>query len=58
VLAEFRAEDPAVPIKPLHKMTKDQAKKELDACGFEVAREFDRLPWQHLLFFKKKDGAQ
>lgn len=53
VLAEFRAEDPAVPIKPLHKMTKAQAKKELEACGFEVAREFDRLPWQHLLFFKK-----
>ena len=53
VLAEFRAEDPAVPIKPLHKMTKAQAKKELEACGFEIAREFDRLPWQHLLFFKK-----
>jgi len=53
VLAEFRGEDPAVPIKPLHKMTKAQAKKELEACGFEVAREFDRLPWQHLLFFKK-----
>ncbi|MGA0040995.1 MAG: class I SAM-dependent methyltransferase [Pirellulales bacterium] len=53
VLAEFRAEDPAVPIKPLHKMTKAQATKELAACGFELAREFDRLPWQHLLFFKK-----
>lgn len=55
VLAEFRGEDPAVPIKPLHKMTKAQAKKELEACGFEVAREFDRLPWQHLLFFKKAE---
>lgn len=55
VLAEFRGEDPAVPIKPLHKMTKAQAKRELEACGFEVAREFDRLPWQHLLFFKKAE---
>ena len=53
VLAEFRGEDPAVPIKPLHKMTKAQAKQELAACGFEIAREFDRLPWQHLLFFRK-----
>ena len=51
VLAEFRAEDPAVPIKPLHKMTKAQVRAELEPAGFEVAREFDRLPWQHLLFF-------
>jgi SAM-dependent methyltransferase len=52
VLAEFRGEDPAVPIKPLHKMTKDQIRAELGPAGFQVAREFDRLPWQHLLFFR------
>jgi ubiquinone/menaquinone biosynthesis C-methylase UbiE len=52
VLAEFRGEDPAVPIKPLHKMTKQQLRAELEPAGFEVAREFDRLPWQHLLFFR------
>jgi len=52
VLAEFRGEDPAVPIKPLHKMTKAQVKAELEPAGFELAREFDRLPWQHLLFFR------
>jgi len=51
VLAEFRGEDPAVPIKPLHKMTKAQVRAELKPHGLEVAREFDRLPWQHLLFF-------
>ena len=51
VLAEFRGEDPAVPIKPLHKMTKAQVRGELEPAGFRVAREFDRLPWQHLLFF-------
>jgi len=51
VLAEFRGEDPAVPIKPLHKMTKAQVKAELEPHGLEVKREFDRLPWQHLLFF-------
>lgn len=57
VLAEFRAEDPAVPIKPLHKMTKAQVRQELEANGFELAREYDRLPWQHLMFFKKRAAA-
>lgn len=52
VLAEFRGEDPAVPIKPLHKMTKAQVRSELEPAGFRLAREFDRLPWQHLLFFE------
>jgi SAM-dependent methyltransferase len=51
VLAEFRGEDPAVPIKPLHKMTKAQVRAELEPAGFRLEREFDRLPWQHLLFF-------
>jgi precorrin-6B methylase 2 len=57
VLAEFRGEDPAVPIKPLHKMTKAQIRAELEPAGFEVVREFDRLPWQHLLFLAARDQA-
>ena len=52
VLVEFRLEDPEVPIKLLHKMTKVQMKKELEANGFVVASEFDELPWQHVVFFK------
>ena len=57
VLAEFRGEDPAVPIKPLHKMTKAQIRAELEHAGFELAREFDRLPWQHLMFWGvRRDG--
>ena len=51
VLAEFRGEDTRVPIKPLHKMTKAQVKKELEPNGFTLEREFDELPWQHLMFF-------
>jgi SAM-dependent methyltransferase len=51
-LVEFRGEDPAVPIKPLHKMTKDQIRVELGASGFAVAGAFDRLPWQHLVFLR------
>lgn len=50
-IVEFRLEDPEVPIKLEHKMTKVQLKKELDANGFDVVREFDELPWQHVVFF-------
>jgi hypothetical protein len=58
VLAEFRGEDPAVPIKPLHKMTKAQARAELEPAGYVLDRQFDRLPWQHLLFFKAAHGGE
>lgn len=51
VLVEFRAEDPAVPIKPEHKMSRAQVLLEMQANGFVLADEFDGLPWQHLLSF-------
>jgi len=51
VLVEFRAEDDSVPIKPEHKMTKAQINKELTSNGFKLVREFDELPWQHMMFF-------
>ena len=51
VLVEFRGEDPAVPIKPLHKMTKKQILKELPANGFRLVDEYDELPWQHVMIF-------
>ncbi len=51
VLVEFRAEDPGVPIKPEHKMTKAQVVREMAAHGFELAAQFDGLPWQHALAF-------
>jgi len=57
VLAEFRGEDPAVPIKPLHKMTKAQIRAELEPAGFRVVGEFDRLPWQHLVFLEAQQAA-
>jgi ubiquinone/menaquinone biosynthesis C-methylase UbiE len=53
VLVEFRGEDPEVPIKPEHKMTKDQINKEMNANGFKVAKEFEKLPWQHMMWFEK-----
>jgi ubiquinone/menaquinone biosynthesis C-methylase UbiE len=54
-LAEFREEDPAVPIKPLHKMSKKQILKEFPPSGFRLVEEFDKLPWQHLMFFEKAE---
>jgi len=57
VLVEFREEDKKVPIKPLHKMSKAQVNKELIANGFELAREFEGLPWQHMMFFGKSKAA-
>ena len=55
VLVEFRAEDPKVPIKPLHKMTKAQVNKELTHNGFKLAEQFDKLPWQHVMFFERDE---
>lgn len=52
VLAEFRLEDPQVPIKLLHKMSKAQIMKEIPPSGFKLVEEFDGLPWQHLMFFE------
>jgi ubiquinone/menaquinone biosynthesis C-methylase UbiE len=54
VLVEFRAEDPNVPIKPLHKMSKKQILKELTANGYKLAHEYDELPWQHMMFFESQ----
>lgn len=52
VLVEFRSEDPRVPIKPLHKMSKAQVINELAVLGFRCVDEFDELPWQHVLSFE------
>ncbi len=52
-LLEYREEDRTVPIKPEHKMTKKQILKEYKANGFKLAKQYDGLPWQHLMFFEK-----
>jgi SAM-dependent methyltransferase len=55
VLVEYRGEDPAVAIKPLHKMTEAQVRREL--AGFPLAweRTDERLPAQHVITFRKPD---
>ena len=54
VLVEFRAEDPAVPIKTIHKMSEAQAIKEFKAAGFAFDKNIDNLPWQHCMVFIKQ----
>ena len=53
VLAEYRAENPLVMIKRLHKMSEKQVKAEMVAVGLTWVKTDDRLPQQHLLFFEK-----
>ena len=54
VLVEFRAEDPTVPIKTIHKMSEAQAIKEFKAAGFTFDKNIDNLPWQHCMVFIKQ----
>lgn len=54
LLVEYRAEDPSVPIKELHKMSVAQANKELEAAGFKLHKLETALPIQHFLLYEKK----
>ena len=55
VFVEYRAEDDRVPIKPLHKMSEAQVKREVAALPVPLLweRTVDSLPWQHLIVFRK-----
>lgn len=54
VFVEYRAEDPAVPIKPLHKMSEAQILREAAAHPLEWVQTVRSLPWQHLVVFRKR----
>lgn len=55
VLVEYRAEDPDVPIKPLHKMSEAQARREVEAAGFRFVENRASLPQQHILIFERPE---
>lgn len=55
VFVEYRAEDPLVPIKPLHKMSEAQIKREAAVHGLAWERTDVTLPWQHLVVFRKRN---
>ena len=51
---EFRAEDPAVLIKRVHKMTEAQVRKEMSVQPLEWVETITTLPRQHVIVFRRK----
>ena len=51
-LVEYRGEDPDVLIKPLHKMSERQMRREMQAAGFRHVKTVRTLPLQHLIIFE------
>ena len=56
VFVEYRAEDPNVPIKRLHKMSELQVIKEATPHPLLWVETLDDLPWQHVIIFEKVGG--
>lgn len=56
LLVEYRAEDPSIRIKELHKMSEIQVRAEMEAIGLEWVSTEDYLPQQHVLVFRKPDS--
>ena len=54
VFVEYKAEDRRVPIKPLHKMSEAQIKREAAVFPLEWERTVSTLPWQHVVVFRKR----
>jgi ubiquinone/menaquinone biosynthesis C-methylase UbiE len=52
VLVEYRAEDPNVPIKPLHKMSAAQVRREMADLPLKWVSLISTLPRQHILVFQ------
>ncbi|KAA9040569.1 class I SAM-dependent methyltransferase [Ginsengibacter hankyongi] len=53
LLLEYRAEDPKIPILPLHKMSVEQINKEMISNGFKLSLDGEFLPIQHFLLYEK-----
>lgn len=53
-IVEYRGEDPTVPIKPLHKMTEAQVKKEMASLPLDFVETVRSLPRQHLILFRRR----
>ena len=53
VLVEYKKEDPAIPIRPDHKMNLNDIKTEVEAEGYKLDKVIDTLSRQHIVFFRK-----
>jgi len=58
VFVEYRAEDPAVPIKTLHKMSEAQIRREAEVQALTWERTAPGLPWQHVVVFRKDSSTR
>ena len=58
VLIEYRKEDPTIPIHPLHKMTVEEVRSELEPMGFRMVKLLEFLPRQHILIFEDATRRQ
>jgi ubiquinone/menaquinone biosynthesis C-methylase UbiE len=55
---EYRAEDPAVMIKPHHKMSVAQVRKEMEAVGLRFVKSIEDLPQQHMIILEKPASSR
>ena len=53
IFVEYRGEDPAVPIKALHKMSEAQVRREMQGLPLEWQRTSEVLPIQHIIVFRR-----
>lgn len=53
VVVEYRKEDPGIPIHPLHKMTVDEVRREIEPTGFAFVEVLEFLPSQHIVVFSR-----
>jgi precorrin-6B methylase 2 len=54
VFVEYRAKDSTVPIKPLHKMSEEQVKREAAVHPLKWVETSSNLPWQDVIIFEKQ----
>ncbi|PIQ62530.1 MAG: SAM-dependent methyltransferase [Bacteroidetes bacterium CG12_big_fil_rev_8_21_14_0_65_60_17] len=53
VVVEYRGEDDTIPVAPLHRMSEEQIRLEMEAAGFEWFDTLDILPMQHVVTFRR-----
>jgi ubiquinone/menaquinone biosynthesis C-methylase UbiE len=57
VFVEYRAEDPEVPIKVVHKMSVAQVRREAENLPLKWEKTIENLPRQHIIIFRKTDES-
>jgi SAM-dependent methyltransferase len=55
VFVEYREEDETVPIEAAHKMSEAQVRREAAVHPLRWDRTVETLPWQHMVFFRRRD---